>query len=148
MSKISNIKRLIKEDFAQKDQDLIDKLAYVLNPFLDQVTKAFNKGINNDNLSRDFAYATVLNVTGTGSYNVNGIATGGDLTPSVQIKIKLSSKMIGINVIKADNATNPGTYPINAIGLSWTVEKDIITLNKVTGIQDGQKYNLVLELIS
>lgn len=135
MSKISNIKRLIKEDFAQKDQDLIDKLAYVLNPFLDQVTKAFNKGINIDNLSREFVYATVVN-------------TAGILAPSVQIKTKLASKMIGINVIKADNTTNPGTYPTNAIGLSWTVEKDIITLNKVTGIQDGQKYNLVLELIS
>lgn len=148
MSKISNVKRLIKEDFPQKDQELIDKLAYTLNPFLDQVTAAFNKGINIDNLSREIITATVVNVTGDGSYNVNGVATGGDINPSVQIKSKLAGKIIGINVINSVNSTNPNSYPINAIGLSWTAEKNIITINKITGIQDGEKYNITLELIS
>ena len=148
MAKISNVKRLIKEDFPKESQDLVDKLAYVLNPFLDQVSAAFNKNINIDNLSREIITTSVVNATGTGSYTVNSIATGGDVSPSVQIKTKLASKVIGINVIRVDNVTNPGTYPINAVGLSWSYESKIITLNKITGLTDGDKYNLVLELIS
>lgn len=148
MATISNVKRLIKEDFPKESQDLVDKLAYILNPFLDQVSAAFNKNINIDNLSREIVTATVVNVTGTGTYTVNGIATGGDISPTVQIKTKLANKVFGINVIRADNLTNSSTYPINAIGLSWSYDAKIITLNKITGIKDGDKYSLVLELIS
>lgn len=148
MAQITNLKRLIKEDFPKEEQELIDKLAYSLNPLIDQLSAAFNKNINIDNLSREFVTATVVNVTGLGSYMVNGINTGGDLSPSVQIKSKLSGKIIGINIIRADNLTNPATYPINAPWVSWSSEAKIITIRKVTGLQDGDKYNLVLELIS
>lgn len=57
---LSNLKRITKEDFPSADQDLVDKLAYVLNPFLDQIQQAFNKQITTtDNLSRELTTITV-----------------------------------------------------------------------------------------
>lgn len=151
MAKISNVKRLLKEDFPAENRDLVDKLAYVLNPLLDQIVAAFNKNINVDNLSRELVQVIVVNTIGVESYkvgSVHSISTNGDVNPSVQIKTKLTAKVVGINVIRVDNITNPGTYPINAVGLSWSSTGQLITLNKVTGLKDGDRYNLLLELIS
>lgn len=136
MSKITNIKRLIKEDFPPEQQDLIDKLAYVVNPFFDQVVAAFNKGINTDNLTRQILEVTVNN-------------TAGRITPGVQFKNTLNTnKILGINIIKAMNITNPAVYPTQAPWISWSINENIITINNITGIQDNNKYTLTLEVIS
>lgn len=133
--KLSNLKRLVKEDFPQSDQDLIDRLAYIINPLLDQIEKAFNKNITTtDNLSREITTITIN-------------AVGGKPAPISQFKTGLS-KVIGVNVISAVNTTNTGTYPTTAPFISWSNNANIITINNITGIQDNNKYTLTLEVIS
>lgn len=135
MAKIDNLKRIIKEDFPEEYQELIDKLAFSLNPFLEQLSNAFNKNINNDNLSRETVSITVEN-------------SSGNLKSPVQFKFNLKSRILGLNIIKAENLTNSNTYPTNAPFISWTINENIITVKKVTGIQDNNKYRLTLEIIS
>lgn len=133
--KLSNIKRLLKEDFPKDQQDLIDKLAYVLNPFLDQVSAAFNKQISIENMTREIITITVSN------------ATGGAIQLGTQFKSSFT-KVSGINVIKSQNITNTIAYPTSAVGLSWSFDSGVVTINKVTGIQDNNKYTLTLEVIN
>lgn len=88
------------------------------------------------------------NTAGTSSYMVNGVSTGGNLKIPVQIKTGLTSRLLGITVIRADNLNNPAIYPINTPFISWTINNNIITVLKVTGIQDNNKYSLTLEILS
>lgn len=53
--KLTGGKRLVTEDFKSDDQELVSKLAYVLNPFLEQMTNAMNSSITvSDNLDMDY----------------------------------------------------------------------------------------------
>lgn len=135
MAKITNQKRIVKEDFDAEYHDLIDKLSYAINPVIEQLASAFNKNITIENLSREIITVTVEN------------KAGGDLKIPVQIKTGLA-KVQGIKVIRADNLTNITTYPVNAPFISWTLSTNIITVKKITGIQDDNKYNLTLEIIN
>lgn len=135
MAKINNIKRIIKEDFPEDQQELIDKLSYSLNPFMEQVSNAFNKGINNDNLSREFIQVTVEN-------------TAGELKIPTQFKTNLKGRIQGFHILNVENLTNTTTYPTAAPWISWTISGNIITIKKVTGIQDDNKYRFTLEIVT
>lgn len=134
MAKLDSPKRIIKEDFEEDYQEMIDKLAFIQNTFNEQVYQAFNKSINNDNLSREFVTITVEN-------------GGGNLKMPTQFKIGLS-KIIGMNTIRAENLTNLAVYPTSIPFLTWTLNGNIITVKNVSGIQDNNKYRLTLEVIS
>lgn len=148
MASISDIKRIVKEDFPTQYQDLIDKLAYVLNPFLDDVSSAFNGDISVDNLTRQYASCTIQTTKSSTSYLVNNISTGGTISPPTKIRSNLTNQLQGINVLNVVNLTNPASYPLGAVQLCWTINSGIITITNVTGLPDGQKFTLTLELVS
>jgi hypothetical protein len=148
MASISDIKRIIVEDFPSADQAMIQKLAFILKPFLDDVVAAFDGDITVDNLTRQYASCTIKTVASSTSYLVNNISTGGTISPIVKVKNNLVNPLVGINVINVNNATNPASYPLGAVGITWTVNTNIITITSVTGLPDGQAFNLTLELIS
>jgi hypothetical protein len=135
MARINNLKRIIKEDFPEEYQELIDKLAYSLNPFLEQISNAFNKNVTIENLSREFITITVENVSG-------------NLKIPVQFKTNLTGRIQGLHVIRAENLTNPAIYPTQTPWVSWTINANILTAQKVTGIPDNNKFKLTLEVIS
>lgn len=135
MAKVDSLRRLNREDFPPEFRDLVDKLALNLNPIVEQLQLAFNKNINFENLSRETITISVENASG-------------NLRIPTQFKTNLKSRILGINIIKAENTTNPSIYPIEAPWISWTIENNIITVKKVTGLQDNNKYNLTLEVIS
>jgi hypothetical protein len=49
---ISNVKRIIVEDFKSDDRELVSKLATILNSFMDEVVQLSRKNIDYDNLNR------------------------------------------------------------------------------------------------
>lgn len=136
MAKLDNLKRIAKEDFNEDSQELVGQLAGVLNPFLEQVYNAFNKGINTDNLTRQILTIDVEN---------NSL---GALKIQTQLKHSLANRILGFNVIRAENLTNPATYPTSIPFPSWSINGNIITFHQVTGIQADNKYRLTLEIIS
>lgn len=136
MAKLDNLTRIAKEDFAEEYQELVGQLAGTINPFTEQVYNAFNKGINTDNLTRQIVTIDVEN------------NTAGALKSQTQLKVTLKNTVLGLNVIKAENLTNPATYPTALPFPSWTINGNIMTFRQVTGIQANNKYRLTLELIS
>jgi hypothetical protein len=130
----ANIKTLVKEDFPQSDQALVDKLAYVINPVFSDLQNTFNKGINVSYLTREYTVITITSV-------------GGVPTPKSQFKTALT-KPVGVVVMSATNTTNSAVYVTSAPFISWSLSGTIITINNITGLQDNTQYSLTLEVIA
>ena len=53
MAKLSNIKRIIKEDFEKEYHKLIDRLGYILNTFMEESSAQINGNLDYTNLNQD-----------------------------------------------------------------------------------------------
>jgi hypothetical protein len=54
----------------------------------------------------------------------------------------------GTNIIRVDNLTNTVNYPTTAPFLSFTTNgSGLYTINNITGLEAGNRYRLVIELI-
>lgn len=123
------------EDFESDDRALVQKLAFALNPFLEQISTIFNKNIDFDNLNREVLYIT-LEVDSAGIPKTQTV-----------IKSSLKSRVKGFNVIKTDNLTNDGTFPTSGVQISFTSSGSLITINHVAGIPANKRYTLTVESI-
>lgn len=134
MAKVGNLKRIVKEDFDQEDQPLIDKLAFSLNPFLEQVVSAFDKNLDFDNLNQ--AFVTV-------DTEVNNLGV-----PKLKLELKsqLKTRVRGMLCVSAQNLTDT-TFPTSAPFITYTVNNGIITFNNITGLPANKKFRLSLILI-
>ena len=130
--KLNNLKRIAKEEFPNDSQNIIEKLAFLLNPYLEQVNNAFNKNIDFDNLNQELLTIEV-------TLNANGV-------PLVQTEIKsnLKTKINGLQVIRALNLTNDGTFPTGAPFITFDLNGSTISIKHVTGIPANKKYQLTV----
>jgi hypothetical protein len=135
MPQIESSRRIIKEEFKQEDRDTIDRLAFVLNSFMEQVIDTINGKIDFANLNQEIKTINVI-------VDSNGIPT-----TTLNVKHDLSTKTNGIVCINAKNLTNSSTYPSGAIFLTTTPSEGITKINNITGLQANNKYSLTLLLI-
>lgn len=134
MAIITNLKRIIKEDFNSEDQPLIEKLSFSLNPLLEQLTQAFNHGIDFNNLNQEYATFT-LKVDGSGIP-----------TTSSELKHSLKTRIKGIHCIRVENLTD-NTPLVGAPFVSFTTKNDLIQISQVTGLVADKQYRLSLVII-
>lgn len=128
--KLNNIKRLVKEDFSKDDRELIDKLSFALNPFLEQIGTIFNKNVDFDNLNQE-----IVNIP------VEVDSLGVPKTQTV-VKTTLKTKIKGAYIIRADNLENDGTFPSGAPFITYSFSGNIITVLHVTGLPANKRYSL------
>lgn len=130
--KLQSFRRLLKTDFEQQYQGLIDKLASVLNIDIESVYNVLNKNVSiSDNI-----LCTVKDVT------VTVDATG---TPTQQTQFSLDSqvtKVLGTQVIYAINNTNSTSYPTGGIFISFTPTTTGVLINNITGLVANNSYTL------
>lgn len=133
--RLNDLKRLVVEDFEQDDRALVQKLAFALNPFLEQISTIFNKNIDFDNLNRELLTVTV-------DLDMNG-------NPKTQtvVKSNLKTRVRGLTCVRAENLTNDGTYPTSAVFVTFSTSGNLITILNVTGIPANKRYSLTLESI-
>lgn len=134
MAKIGDLKRLTKEDFAADDQELIDRLAYVLNPFMEKVVGAFSKGIDFNNLNQELA---------TFSVEVNG---SGVPTSKTSVKYNLKTRLNGVIVVSAQNTTD-STPVTGAPFITYVQDGASVNITNVTGLPVGKKFTITMILI-
>lgn len=131
MAKPSFIRKLVKEDFPQKYQDLIGSLGNVLNPALQSISIGLNNGLTiGDNLQ-----ATTVNITVT--CDVNGNPINPTSFPS-----NLGSPTQHLLITRAYNLTNTNAYPTGAPFISWVDNGGQVSINNVTGLQANNQYSL------
>lgn len=125
--KISTVKKLVLEDFPAANRDLIQKLAQVLNPFLDQQTTALTSNLTVENLKgRQFIISLAAKATmASVAWNLNE-------KPTVVVIAKLT---------KSDGVTPPS----GVFSMSWTyTTKNQIALT-FQGLDVATAYKVVIE---
>jgi len=132
--KIQSLKRIAEEDFKEEDRDLIRKLAFSLNPALDQLNSALDKNIDFDNLNQSVV-----------SFKVQVDALGIPTIP-LQLASPLKSSIQGILCIRVDNLTD-GALLTGAPFVNFTRNSGLLTISQITGLQPNKQYNVVVILI-
>lgn len=135
MGKMQIPQKLRTEDFSSDEQDLIGKIANVLNQPLEEIYNILNGNIDFTNLSRQLSTVDVV---------MNSV---GKIDNPPQVKITLKSRVNGINVISAVNLLNPGAYPTSTPFVSYNINGNILTILNITGLQASSQYRLTLEII-
>lgn len=135
MPKLSDIRRIIPEDFEEEYQDLVTKISGSYNEFADEIYQVVNGQLDFDNLSRS---KVIVDVT----FNSSGIPT-----QEVVINSKLSYvSMLHIGKITASNSNVKFTQ---APYISWTYKGDgNVKIDYGIGFTAGLKYSISLELVS
>lgn len=132
MSTPPQLRRIAKEDYSAEDRDMIEKLSYVLNTFMEQTNNVLNRGIDFANLNQEIKDVTL-------TVDVNGIPT-----MTTQLKSTLKTRTAGIICINASNNT---VFPTNGIFLTFSENNKIIRINHVTGLPADTQFKLTLLLI-
>jgi hypothetical protein len=130
--KLTDIKRLTTDDFPKDQAALVSRLAFALNPILEQLSAAFNKNIDFDNLNQE-----VINVT----VEVDGTGTPKTLT---DIKSNLRTRVRGLICIRAINLENDGTFPTTSPFVSFTTFGNLTRITNVLGLPPNKRYTLTL----
>lgn len=136
MPRISDIRRIVVEDFKQEDQDTVAKIAGSYNEFADEVIQVINGNIDFDNMTRTkVAVDITIDISGTILENLK-VNTG-------------LSYVSGMNIIKVDNAVGPSLRLPAAPYIHFTyLGSGVVSLDYAKGLASGTKYRVVLEFIA
>lgn len=134
MSSLPSFKSIQSSDFPEEYQDLINKLALLLNNEIQSVFTALTKGVS----LADNILCTVATVPIT-------VDANGNTTNSAQFAINIQNmKVAGCLVIKVLNTTNSAIYPTGAPFISFTAGTQNVTINNITGLQTGYQWSVTV----
>ncbi len=111
-----------KEDYDSKDQKLIDKLAFPINNFMQQVITVLKRGIDFNNLNQQI-------ITFTAS-----VDSTGKPTTSIQFKNTLLTKVIGTVCLSAVNTSSTSRFPQSAPFISFSTNANLVTVTNIAGL--------------
>lgn len=132
MAKISNFRRISAEDYTGDNQQLIEKIGYNLNPFMQEVTDVINGNLDFANLSFNII-EVILTV------DSNGTPVGTD-----QINTGVANPN-GFNVISARNNVNSIVYPKGQPFISFTPQGNgIVKVENISNLTANTPYTLKL----
>lgn len=131
---LPNVRRIIPEDFPEESRPVVEKLAGIINQFMQDTVELSRKNIGYDNLNRSLV-TIELQVDGTGKpKTVTQINTGLSSYKGA-IVLDVQSLSGGDNVISAPY--------IDFSALSGKSVK----INKVFGIEANKKVRITVEFI-
>lgn len=134
MSKLSDIRRIVPEDFKQDDQDVATRIAGSYNEFADELYQIINGQIDFDNMARRKVSVDLT------------ISSTGEISGSKVVITDLSF-VSGINIIKVSNLVNTTSRPTSCPFLGFTYQgSGKFTIDYLLGLPSG-KWRLVLEII-
>jgi hypothetical protein len=135
MPKLSDIRRIIPEDFSQDDRELAEKIGGSYNDFADELYQVVNGQLDFDNMARRKVSIDVV-------FNADG-------TPRTVVNINSGLANVSmIHVGKVQNITTPSAKFTALPYIDWSHQGNgLIKINYGTGFTAGSKYRLILELV-
>jgi hypothetical protein len=136
MAKVKRINKIITEDFPSKYSDLVGKLAFALNPFLDNIVFSLNNKLTfTDNLDAEVRQL--------------------EITPDLDLPVKLSTSLNFCNGVIITRVTNL-TDSTATLSASPFIEFDnldedgsrLINIKNITGLTSSSKYRIRLILLN
>ena len=134
-----NIRRIRSEDFKEKDKDLVDRISYSINEFMDQTIFILDGKVDFRNLNQQVIDITVR----TSATN----ETDGSLINPPSIKTTITGKVIGAYVINATNLDDSKIIPKAQPFVQFTIGANRVDILKISGLQNNSQYTLKLLLI-
>lgn len=132
---LDNVRRIVVEDFKQEDRQTVEKLAEILNSFMDQVVLLSQGNIGIENLTRKIVRIDI-------TVDANGKPMGVS-----QINTGLFS-YAGANVINVQSLVG-GENVISTPYLDCAYQGNgLVRINKFTGLPPGKKLRVTIEFIS
>jgi hypothetical protein len=130
---IPAFKRILKTDYAQQFQAMIDSLAYSINNAIESLNNAMDNNISlADNI---LCTVKTINV----QVNANGVPT-----TALSFPLTFTGQILGVTVLNAVNQTNSISYPSAAVYINWTQTQNGIQINSVTGLTAQSQYNITV----
>lgn len=131
--KLTNVKRILIEDFPAEQRETVSKLALIINGVFNQLNQILVNNLTiTDNLNQNLTSITV-------EVDSNGIP----LTRT-EFKHTLKGNCQGLVVINATNTTTAGSFPVSHPFISFSQTTGLITVLNVTGLQANNKYTLTV----
>lgn len=132
--KVNDFKRLAEEDFPQESREVVRKIAFAVNPYLEQIKTALDKNIDFDNLNQAL-------ITFKVQVDASGIPKG-----LLQVKSPLKTNIQGIQVIRADNLTD-SVFLTGSPFITFSRNQGTLTIQHITGLAANKDYNITVILI-
>ena len=134
MAVVSNVRRIVVEDYPKETADTVSKLASVLNPFMDEIVNLAQGNIDYNNLNRS---KVVFEVTVDASGKPQGLS---------QINTGLTSYsgklLIDVQGVSASDVV------ISAPWLDCTYQGNgLVRINRILGLPAGKKMRITVEFI-
>ena len=131
-----DLKRITVEDFPKEDQNLVGKLAFVINSFHEQVRSVLNRSIDTTNLAQEII--TLSFVTGDSAQPLNPLVFRSTLVNRVRGLIPISLN------ITSNNQASPSQAPF----ISFTQAGNQVTIGNIAGLESGVAYELTILTIT
>lgn len=132
---LSNVRRIIIEDFKQEDRETVGKLATILNSFMEEVVTLSQGNISTENLTRSIQQIDI-------QVNENGVPKG-----ITQINTGLGA-FSGHKIINVQSFTG-GDNVISTPYMDCQYQgSGIIKINKFLGLPPNKKLRVTIEFIA
>jgi hypothetical protein len=135
MGKLTNVNRIIADDFPEETRETMEQLAETLNPFMEQTFNVLNGNVDFNNLSQKVVVLDVI-------ADASGIPTN-----TVKFSAPITNARGGM-VINARNLQDSSVFPTSAVQVFFSPDNSgLYKLNKITGLQANTKYQITLILV-
>jgi hypothetical protein len=132
---LSNVRRIIVEDYKEEDRETVGKLATVINSFMDEVVNLSRNKVDFDNLNRS---KIIVDITTDADGNPKNLG---------QINTKLSSYS-GHSVMNVQSLQG-GVNTVSAPWLDCTYQGNgLVRVNKIYGLPANKKLRIWFEFIA
>lgn len=129
--KLSPFRRIIKTDYKQEFQDLVEQLSTSLNNALDGLY-----GLTTNNISLKDNISCTLKVI-----EVSVDSTGKPKNPVV-IKLSTSGKVQGLTILNTTNTVDSTVYPTSGVSISFSIINSGVSIDNITGLLPNNKYQI------
>jgi len=128
--KLPSFRRIIKNDYEDKYQSLVETLSVSINYGIDSLYDALNKKIS-----------LKYNILGTVKDVTVQVDSTGKPIQTTGFKLDFTNKVAGVFVGKAENLTNPNDFPASVF-IHWTQNGDSVQINNIAGLSTSNSYKL------
>lgn len=131
--KLPSFRRLIKSDYKEEYQGLIETLSFSLNNGIEVLYQTLNKAVS----LRDNVACTVKDIDV--QVDSNGIPVG-----SLRFSLDNTNRILGLFVLNAINTKNPSVLPTSGVFVSFSQENKTVIINNIKGLPSNQPFTLTI----
>lgn len=132
---LPNYKRLNKKDYNEEEQELIDKLSFIINDGFSPLYSATAGRLSLEDNTLSAVRDVTLQV------GANGIPVSRSVFSLSNSKVTVVRQCF---VGRAVNLTNPKSYPTSGVTISFTQDVNNVIIDHVTGLTPGDQWTLTV----